>query len=47
MQRYAAGVSTKCLYQFDEPVSPHIAAKQKNLTVCSCSVLPVCQADHE
>ncbi|PLB49370.1 putative bifunctional diaminopelargonate synthase [Aspergillus steynii IBT 23096] len=33
MQRYAAGVSTKCLYQFDEPVSPHIAAQQKNSTI--------------
>ncbi|EAW08757.1 adenosylmethionine-8-amino-7-oxononanoate aminotransferase [Aspergillus clavatus NRRL 1] len=33
IQRHAAGTLTKCLYQFDEPVSPHIAARQKNFTV--------------
>ncbi|KAL4898668.1 pyridoxal phosphate-dependent transferase [Aspergillus ambiguus] len=27
IQRYASGTITKCLYQFDEPVSPHIAAQ--------------------
>ncbi|KAL6236719.1 hypothetical protein BDW75DRAFT_104400 [Aspergillus navahoensis] len=27
MQRHAPDTLTKCLYQFDEPVSPHIAAK--------------------
>lgn len=29
LERYGAGALTKCLYQFDEPVSPHLAAKQK------------------
>lgn len=29
LKRYGAGTLTKCLYQFDEPVSPHIAARQK------------------
>ncbi|OJJ69057.1 hypothetical protein ASPBRDRAFT_46339 [Aspergillus brasiliensis CBS 101740] len=33
IRRYAPGTLTKCLYQFDEPVSPHIAAKQKQLTI--------------
>ncbi|KAB8260870.1 pyridoxal phosphate-dependent transferase [Aspergillus pseudonomiae] len=33
IQRHAAGTLTKCLYQFDEPVSPHIAAQQKKFTV--------------
>jgi dethiobiotin synthetase/adenosylmethionine--8-amino-7-oxononanoate aminotransferase len=33
IQRHAAGTLTKCLYQFDEPVSPHIAARQKNFVV--------------
>lgn len=33
IQRHAAGTLTKCLYQFDEPVSPHIAAQQKNFVV--------------
>ncbi|KAF7591196.1 hypothetical protein BBP40_001855 [Aspergillus hancockii] len=33
IQRYAAGTLTKCLYQFDEPVSPHIAAQQKKFTI--------------
>ncbi|KAJ5484873.1 hypothetical protein N7539_004861 [Penicillium diatomitis] len=33
MKKYGAGTLTKCLYQFDEPVSPHIAAKQKTKTV--------------
>ncbi|RAL02658.1 adenosylmethionine-8-amino-7-oxononanoate aminotransferase [Aspergillus ibericus CBS 121593] len=33
IQRYAAGTLTKCLYQFDEPVSPHIAARQKQVTI--------------
>ncbi|KAJ5203846.1 uncharacterized protein N7498_004725 [Penicillium cinerascens] len=32
LKRYGAGTLTKCLYQFDEPVSPHIAAKQKNIS---------------
>ncbi|KAL4738574.1 pyridoxal phosphate-dependent transferase [Aspergillus similis] len=27
LQRHAPNTLTKCLYQFDEPVSPHIAAK--------------------
>ncbi|KAJ5092445.1 hypothetical protein NUU61_007315 [Penicillium alfredii] len=31
LHRYAGGTLTKCLYQFDEPVSPHIAAKQKTI----------------
>ncbi|KAI2787270.1 hypothetical protein POX_f07633 [Penicillium oxalicum] len=31
LKRYGAGTLTKCLYQFDEPVSPHIAAKQKTI----------------
>lgn len=33
IQRHSAGTVTKCLYQFDEPVSPHIAAQQKNFTI--------------
>lgn len=32
LERYGAGALTKCLYQFDEPVSPHIAAKQKTVS---------------
>ncbi|KAJ6113412.1 hypothetical protein N7523_006729 [Penicillium sp. IBT 18751x] len=32
MKRYGAGTLTKCLYQFDEPVSPHIAAKLKSVS---------------
>ncbi|PLB41086.1 adenosylmethionine-8-amino-7-oxononanoate aminotransferase [Aspergillus candidus] len=32
LQRHAPGTLTRCLYQFDEPVSPHIAAKQNNFT---------------
>ncbi|KAF9891362.1 hypothetical protein FE257_004218 [Aspergillus nanangensis] len=32
IQRFGAGTTTKCLYQFDEPVSPHIAARQKSST---------------
>ncbi|KAJ5100561.1 Pyridoxal phosphate-dependent transferase major region subdomain 2 [Penicillium angulare] len=31
LERYGAGALTKCLYQFDEPVSPHIAAKSKTI----------------
>ncbi|KAG2418882.1 hypothetical protein HFD88_001984 [Aspergillus terreus] len=27
IQRYAAGTITKCLYQFNEPVSPHLAVQ--------------------
>ncbi|KAL3477236.1 onanonoxo-7-onima-8-eninoihtemlysoneda [Aspergillus californicus] len=33
LQRHAPNTLTKCLYQFDEPVSPHIAAQQKNFTI--------------
>ncbi|KAL4883993.1 pyridoxal phosphate-dependent transferase [Aspergillus karnatakaensis] len=33
LQRFAPDTLTKCLYQFDEPVSPHIAAQQKNFTI--------------
>ncbi|KAF5862944.1 hypothetical protein ETB97_010985 [Aspergillus alliaceus] len=33
IRRHSAGTVTKCLYQFDEPVSPHIAAQQKNFTI--------------
>ncbi|KAB8073528.1 pyridoxal phosphate-dependent transferase [Aspergillus leporis] len=33
IQRHAAGTLTKCLYQFDDPVSPHIAAQQKKFTI--------------
>ncbi|KAJ5519297.1 Pyridoxal phosphate-dependent transferase major region subdomain 2 [Penicillium expansum] len=29
LKRYGAGTLTKCLYQFDDPVSPHLAAKDK------------------
>ncbi|KAJ5887703.1 Pyridoxal phosphate-dependent transferase major region subdomain 2 [Penicillium taxi] len=29
LKRFGAGTLTKCLYQFDEPVSPHLAAKTK------------------
>lgn len=32
LKRYGAGTLTKCLYQFDEPVSPHIAARQKTVS---------------
>ncbi|KAJ5889632.1 hypothetical protein N7504_010442 [Penicillium tannophilum] len=31
LERYGAGALTKCLYQFDEPVSPHLAAKSKTI----------------
>ncbi|CAL5868918.1 uncharacterized protein PFLUO_LOCUS3145 [Penicillium psychrofluorescens] len=31
LKRFGAGTLTKCLYQFDEPVSPHIAARQKTI----------------
>ncbi|KAJ5698932.1 hypothetical protein N7462_000937 [Penicillium macrosclerotiorum] len=31
LRHFGAGTVTKCLYQFDEPVSPHIAAKQKTI----------------
>ncbi|KAJ6150931.1 hypothetical protein N7470_007525 [Penicillium chermesinum] len=31
LERYGAGALTKCLYQFDEPVSPHIAAREKTI----------------
>nr|KMM65182.1 adenosylmethionine-8-amino-7-oxononanoate aminotransferase [Coccidioides posadasii RMSCC 3488] len=30
ISRFARGISTKCLYQFDEPVSPHLAAQLKS-----------------
>ncbi|KKK12785.1 hypothetical protein P175DRAFT_0503637 [Aspergillus ochraceoroseus IBT 24754] len=33
LQRYAPNTVTRCLYQFDEPVSPHIAAQQKKFTI--------------
>ncbi|KAL2841430.1 pyridoxal phosphate-dependent transferase [Aspergillus pseudoustus] len=33
LQRHAPNTLTKCLYQFDEPVSPHIAAQQKNFSI--------------
>ncbi|KAL3456082.1 pyridoxal phosphate-dependent transferase [Aspergillus heterothallicus] len=33
LQRHAPNTLTKCLFQFDEPVSPHIAAQQKNFTI--------------
>ncbi|KAJ5757327.1 uncharacterized protein N7511_006021 [Penicillium nucicola] len=29
LKRFGAGTLTKCLYQFDDPVSPHLAAKDK------------------
>ncbi|EEP76395.1 conserved hypothetical protein [Uncinocarpus reesii 1704] len=29
ISRYAKGISTRCLYQFDDPVSPHLAARTK------------------
>ncbi|OOQ90311.1 onanonoxo-7-onima-8-eninoihtemlysoneda [Penicillium brasilianum] len=32
LKRYGAGTLTKCLYQFDEPVSPHIAARNKTVS---------------
>ncbi|KAJ5123112.1 hypothetical protein N7448_009209 [Penicillium atrosanguineum] len=32
LKRFGAGTLTKCLYQFDEPVSPHIAAKLKSIS---------------
>ncbi|KAJ5623028.1 hypothetical protein N7490_011633 [Penicillium lividum] len=31
LERYGGGTLTKCLYQFDEPVSPHLAAKSKTI----------------
>ncbi|KAE8355488.1 pyridoxal phosphate-dependent transferase [Aspergillus coremiiformis] len=33
IQRHAAGTWTRCLYQFEEPVSPHIAVQQKKTTI--------------
>ena len=32
LERFGGGALTKCLYQFDEPVSPHIAAKSKTVS---------------
>lgn len=29
LRRFGAGTLTRCLYQFDEPVSPHLAATQR------------------
>ncbi|KAI1918149.1 hypothetical protein LOZ12_002643 [Ophidiomyces ophidiicola] len=29
IRRFADGIATKCLFQFDEPVSPHLAARLK------------------
>lgn len=29
LRRFAAGTVTRCLYQFDEPVSPHLAATSR------------------
>lgn len=33
IRRHAPNTLTKCLYQFDKPVSPHIAAQQKSFVV--------------
>ncbi|KAL4781327.1 pyridoxal phosphate-dependent transferase [Aspergillus varians] len=33
LQRHAPDTLTKCLYQFDEPVSPHIAAQDKKFMI--------------
>lgn len=32
LKRFGAGALTKCLYQFDEPVSPHLAAREKTVS---------------
>lgn len=32
VKHFAPGVLTKCLYQFDDPVSPHIAARQHGVS---------------
>jgi hypothetical protein len=39
LKRFGAGTLTKCLYQFDDPVSPHLAAKDK--VVCSTRLKPM------
>lgn len=39
LARFGEGTLTKCLYQFDEPVSPHIAAKQKTVSRMACDSL--------
>lgn len=36
ISRFAKGVLTKCLFQFDEAVSPHIAAR--SMSVCSLAL---------
>ncbi|KAL2871391.1 adenosylmethionine-8-amino-7-oxononanoate aminotransferase [Aspergillus lucknowensis] len=33
LRRYAPNTLTKCLFQFDEPTSPHIAAQKKKATI--------------
>ncbi|KAI5300719.1 hypothetical protein KEM56_002244 [Ascosphaera pollenicola] len=35
IKRFAPGTLTRCLYQFDEPVSPHIAARLHKSTIPS------------
>ncbi|KAL8287398.1 hypothetical protein RQP46_003256 [Phenoliferia psychrophenolica] len=41
---FAPGVLTKCLYHFDEPVSPHLAAQR---AAASSSTSPSFPTDHE
>lgn len=31
LQRFAPGIKSLCLYQFDSPVSPHLAARNKKV----------------
>ncbi|PYH48131.1 adenosylmethionine-8-amino-7-oxononanoate aminotransferase [Aspergillus saccharolyticus JOP 1030-1] len=40
IQRYAPHTRTQCLYQFDEPVSPHIAAHQPSQRTTSVPSVP-------
>ncbi|RQM04742.1 hypothetical protein DH86_00004257, partial [Scytalidium sp. 3C] len=43
LSRFSPHTSTKCLFQFDDPVSPHIAARSKQLT--DVSVLEAVRAE--
>lgn len=38
LRRFGAGTLTRCLYQFEEPVSPHLAATQRVCLSPSISV---------
>ncbi|WAQ88313.1 hypothetical protein PtA15_9A440 [Puccinia triticina] len=43
----SSDVSTKCLYTFSEPVSPHLAAERTRKQATDTSSLPVTPTDHD